>query len=213
MARSGMPISSCPRSRIEPRTRYRAGSRRPMRARARVVLRQPDSPARPTLEAREEVIRLIREWRADLVLGPRPHDYHPDHRYTGVLVQDAAYLVVVPALVRAAPALRKNPVFLYYEDRFQKPGPFRADVRVRIDAVLERKLGALDAHASQFYEWLPWVEGNARDVPEDAAARREWLRRTRLQRRYGAFELCEYGAHAGEAEIGRLLPMLGGGMK
>jgi LmbE family N-acetylglucosaminyl deacetylase len=38
----------------------------------------------------------LREWHADLVLSHRPNDYHPDHRYTAVLVQDAAYMVTVP---------------------------------------------------------------------------------------------------------------------
>ena len=61
-----------------------------------VVLDNHDGELMPTLKPREEIIRQIRQWNADLVLAPRPNDYHPDHRYTGVLVQDAAYMVVVP---------------------------------------------------------------------------------------------------------------------
>ncbi len=68
-----------------------------------------------------------------------PNDYHPDHRYTGVLVQDAAYMVVVPSLVPEVPALRKNPVFLYYEDNFQRPNPFRPDIAVDLDSVIDPK--------------------------------------------------------------------------
>jgi hypothetical protein len=49
------------------------------------------SPARAA--SADGKLRLIREWNADIVMGPRPNDYHPDHRYTGVLVQDAAYMV------------------------------------------------------------------------------------------------------------------------
>src|ERR1051326_5585741 len=97
------------------------------------VLNNHDGRLLPTLEVRDQIIRQIRQWRADVVLAPRPNDYHPDHRYTGVLVQDAAYMVVVPSLVPEAPALRKNPVFLYYEDRFQRPNPFRPDVVVDLD--------------------------------------------------------------------------------
>ena len=89
------------------------------------VLNNHDGELLPTLEVRRQIIRQIRQWNADIVLAPRPNDYHPDHRYTGVLVQDAAYMVVVPHLVPEAPAIHKNPVFLYYEDGFQRPNPFR----------------------------------------------------------------------------------------
>ena len=45
----------------------------------------------PTLEARRDLVRIIREFKPDLVLSHSPDDYHPDHRYTSVLVQDSAY--------------------------------------------------------------------------------------------------------------------------
>ena len=71
------------------------------------------------------------------------------------------------------PPLRKNPVFLYYEDRFQKPAPFRPDVAIGIDDVFDLKIAALDAHVSQVYEWLPWVDGKLAGVPAGAAERKE----------------------------------------
>ena len=131
------------------------------------VLDHHDGQLMATLEIRHEIIRLIREWRADLVLGPRPNDYHPDHRYTGLLIQDAAFLVTVPAIVPEAPALRKNPVFLYFEDGFQRPNPFRPDIAVIVDDAIDRRIAALDAHVSQFYEWLPWLEGTEAEMPAD----------------------------------------------
>jgi LmbE family N-acetylglucosaminyl deacetylase len=70
----------------------------------------------PSVDVREQVIRKIRQWNADVVLAPRPNDYHPDHRYTGVLIQDAAYLVVVPNITPDTPPLKKNPLFLYFQD-------------------------------------------------------------------------------------------------
>ena len=94
-----------------------------------------DGELLPTLEVRRQIIRKIREWQADIVLAPRPNDYHPDHRYTGVLVQDASYMVTVPNIVSDAPALRKNPVFLYFADRFTRPQLFRPDIVVGIDDV------------------------------------------------------------------------------
>jgi LmbE family N-acetylglucosaminyl deacetylase len=194
------------------------------------VLKNHDGELLPTLEVRKEIIRQIRRWNADVVLAPRPNDYHPDHRYTGVLVQDAAYMVVVPAVTPEVPALRKNPVFLYYEDNFQRPNPFRPDIVVDIDEVIDKKTDALDSHVSQFYEWLPWVDGKLSEVPKDPAERKAWLKRTRnrppspavreaLVKWYGpdkgnaakyyeAFEICEYGARPDEARIRELFPML-----
>jgi LmbE family N-acetylglucosaminyl deacetylase len=186
-----------------------------------------DGELLPTLEVRQQVIRRIRQWDADIVLAPRPNDYHPDHRYTGVLVQDAAYMVVVPNVTPDTPPLKKNPVFLYFQDRFQRPNPFRPDVAVAIDDVFDRKVRALDAHTSQVYEWLPWVDGALDQVPKEPAARLEWLRKTRtepisdpvreaLRKWYGAkadsvknveaFEVCEYGRQPNTDDLKRLFP-------
>ena len=126
------------------------------------VLDNNDGELLPSVEVRKQVIRAIREWQADIVMGPRPNDYHPDHRYTGVLMQDAAYMVQVPNLVSEVPALGKNPIFIYYQDGFQKPAPFRPDVVVMLDDVWEQKVHALDAHTSQMYEWLPWWTAGCR---------------------------------------------------
>lgn len=195
------------------------------------ILDNPDGALEPTLYNRNLLITKIREWQADVVVTHRPNDYHPDHRYTSQLVQDAAYLVMVPNLVPEAPPLRRNPVFLYFADRFQKPTPFSPDIAVAIDEVYDRKLAAMHAHTSQFYEWLPWIEGQTDPVPEGDEVRRDWLKqqwpfgvdepiRASLVRWYGeeraaavqhaeAFELCEYGRQPDEEEIRRLFPMLG----
>jgi LmbE family N-acetylglucosaminyl deacetylase len=195
-----------------------------------VVLDNHDGELLPTLHVREQIIRQIRQWNADLVLAPRPNDYHPDHRYTGVLVQDAAYMVVVPNVASDTPALRKNPVFMYFQDGFQRPNPFRPDVAVSIDDVIDKKMDMLDAHVSQMYEWLPWVGGTLEQVPKDAAARKRWLKETRageptaavrttLAKWYGAekggavrhaeaFEICEYGTRPDDQLLRRLFPFL-----
>lgn len=194
------------------------------------VLDNHDGQLLPTLAVREQIIREIRNWKADVVLAPRPNDYHPDHRYTGVLVQDAAYMVVVPNVTPDVPALRKNPAFFYYQDGFQRPNPFRPDVAISIDGVIDQKINALDSHVSQFYEWLPWVDGKLSEVPIGASERKAWLKRTRytaptadvraaLVKWYGlekgnstkyyeAFEICEYGARPDDARLRQLFPML-----
>lgn len=188
-----------------------------------------DGELMPTLEVRRQVIRAIRKWKADIVIAPRPNDYHPDHRYTGVLIQDAAYMVVVPNTVSDTPPLERNPVFLYYQDGFQKPAPFRPDVVVPIDSVWNQKVSALDAHVSQFYEWLPWVDRKLNEVPADPKARLAWLSTQRDQginegvkkslveelgesaaarvQHVESFELCEYGRRPTLDELRRLFPI------
>jgi LmbE family N-acetylglucosaminyl deacetylase len=116
------------------------------------VLDIHDGELLPTLENRQIITRLIREWNADIVIAHRPWDYHPDHRYVGVLVQDAAYMVAVPFFCPDTPPLKKNPVFLYSSDRFLKPYPFEADIAVSVDEVFEKKVDALLALESQTFE-------------------------------------------------------------
>ena len=135
------------------------------------VLDIHDGELLPTIENRRLITRLIREWKADVVLSPRPNDYHPDHRYTGVLVQDAAYMVTVPFFCPDTPYLKRNPVFLYYPDSFQKPNAFQPDVAVSIDSVIQKKLEALDALESQFYEG--GANGSADSIPSEPAKQRE----------------------------------------
>ena len=195
------------------------------------VLNNHDGQLLPTLEVRLQVIKKIREWNADIVIAPRPNDYHPDHRYTGVLIQDAAYMVAVPNVAPEVPALTKNPVFLYFQDGFQRPNPFRPDIAIDISNVFTQKIHAMDAHTSQMYEWLPWIGHYLQEVPKEISGREEWLAKIRevkiipevrssLQKWYGseraaqvkhaeAFEICEYGEQPNDEEKKRLFPMLG----
>jgi len=194
------------------------------------VLDNHDGELMPTLEVRLQIIRKIREWNADVVIAPRPNDYHPDHRYTGILVQDGAYMVAVPNVAPETPALKKNPVYLYSSDHFIRPNPFRPDIAIDISSVFDKKIAALDAHESQVYEWLPWIGGFLNEVPSGKKERIQWLTdrmtmpvkfevRKSLEKWYGkekaatikhaeAFEICEYGKQPDEKEIRRLFPML-----
>lgn len=192
-----------------------------------IVLDNHDGELVPSLDVRLQIIRQIREWDADIVIAPRPNDYHPDHRYTGILVQDASYMVTVPNIASDTPAIKKNPLFLYFSDRFSRPQPFRPDIVVSIDDVLEKKYSGLDAHVSQFYEWLPWHAGVLDEVPADPEARLAWLKSQRsfairdewreaARARYGAdadairnaeaFEITEYGMQPSEDQIRALMP-------
>lgn len=200
------------------------------------VLDIHDGELLPTLENRRKITRLIRDWNADIVISHRPWDYHPDHRYVGVLVQDAAYMVTVPFFCPDTPPLQKNPVFLYSSDRFQKPYAFKADIAVDVGSVFEKKVDALMALESQTFEGgaLGSEETMAEAPPASKPElRRAWLRerwdrrqsaeannhRASLVRWYGeegaqkvkyaeVFEICEYGNQPNSSEIRRLFPML-----
>ena len=202
------------------------------------VLDIHDGELMPTLENRKIFVRLIREWKADVVMGHRPNDYHPDHRYTGILMQDAAYMATVTFYCPDVPQIPKNPVFLYLSDGFQKPNPFDPDVVVSIDDVIEQKSEALWLLESQI-ESL-WATGNfERVVPvpkqgaERQARRKEMFDRfgrraesvankyrAKLIELYGeekgkniryaeAFELCEYGSRASPDKLKQLFPFFG----
>ncbi len=197
------------------------------------VLDNHDGELMVTLENRRQIARLIRTWKADVVISHRPNDYHPDHRYAGVLVSDAGYMVTVPFFTPDTPPLARNPVFLYSEDGFQRPNPFTGDIVVAIDDVIEKKLAVVEAMESQFYEGgccdKP-AGGLPADEPGREARRREVRERfsqrfaatadrfrDRLAELYGperarqvkyaeAFEVCEYGRRPDKDEIRRLFP-------
>lgn len=198
-----------------------------------LVLDNHDGELMPTLENRRELIRIIREFQPDIVFTPRTDDYHPDHRNTALLVRDAAFMVTVPNVVANTPHLQKNPVFIYTYDDFTRPTPFRADIVVSIDEVVEKKIDMYHCHTSQMYEWLPYNGGYLDKVPEGNDARRAWLGerqkrsyqgladkfRSRLMETYGEekgkqikyveiYEVSEYGAQVNEKNRKILFPFL-----
>ena len=200
------------------------------------VLDIHDGELMPTLENRKKLVRLIREWNADIVMGHRPNDYHPDHRYVGVLMQDAAYMVTVKFFCPDVRQMAKNPVFLYVSDGFQKPNPFQPDIIVATDSVMEKKQDAIWKLQSQI-ESL-WATGNFEKVvpiptdPEGRATRRKQQDervagrdravaqkyREKLIELYGpekgktvqyaeAFEICEYGRRPAADELKKMFPI------
>lgn len=202
-----------------------------------VVYDNHDAELTPELHIRMDVIREIREWEADLVIGLRPNDYHPDHRNAGHLVRDASYMVQVPNVAPDTPPTPTNPVFLYMQDGFERPYPFQPDISIGIDEAIETKVDGLSAHESQMYEWLPWVGNYEDEVPEGEEERRAWLdERTRAGSEVGStlpeeevreslatwygpeqaqefeyaesFEIAEYGYEPTDEEIRQLFPML-----
>lgn len=195
------------------------------------VLDIHDGELMPTLENRRKVVRLIREWEADIVLFHRPYDYHPDHRYVGELVQDAAVMVVAQNFEPLTPALEENPIFMYMHDGFENPYPLEPTIVVGFDEVAEKKWDCIESMPSQFGDAGSWQAATNPEVPEDEEARKEYLLngvkdrfasladeyRDRLVELYGeergnsiqyaeVFQICQYGSGASVEELKELFP-------
>ena len=139
----------------------------------------------PSLENRKAMARLIREWQADIVMGHRPYDYHPDHRYTGVLMDDSAVVVVAPFFVPDTPPTPRNPVFMYYSDGFQDPKPFTPSMVVGIDDVADKKWACVSAMPSQFGDADSWQGRTLANVPKGRPRARRVSPRHREEAEYG----------------------------
>ena len=187
----------------------------------------------PTLENRRIVLRAIRTFKPDLVLTHSPDDYHPDHRYTSVLVQDSAYLVTVPGNLALTPHLSYNPVYGYVAGTSTTSKTFRPSVLADITSVIQKKFDMACCHESQFLEWIPYNSGRLDQVPKEKAAQKTWMIdnwkrrflpfadawREELVKIYGkdrgamiqyieAIDICAFGAQPDEAARQRLFPFL-----
>lgn len=196
------------------------------------VFDNADGELEASMANRLKLIKVIREWDADIVITHRPNTYHPDHRYTSILVSDASFLIRVPHIVPEIPPMLKTPVFLYMSDAFKKPNEFVPDVAIDITEVLYEKVEMLHQHYSQFYQWLPWLNGKLEEIPKSEPDKKKWLQKWRvppfnstnpiieaaISNVYGdykkadqiqyieLYELCEYGRRIEKDEMGRLFP-------
>lgn len=196
------------------------------------VLDIHDGELMPTLENRKTVARLIRDWQADIVMGHRPYDYHADHRYTGVLMEDAAVIVAAPFFTPDTKPTPRNPVFMYYSDTFKYPYPFEPTIVVSIDAMAEKKWACIAAMPSQFADKDSWQGRTLPNVPADDAGRKAYIieqvkqrsatvanqYRDRLIALYGeekgkqvkyaeAFQICQYGRQLPVEQLKELFPI------
>lgn len=196
----------------------------------------PDGEVYVTQALTEAMVRCIRAFGEagqgpDLVLFNRPLDYHRDHRYTAQTVLDATYMLTVPLMCPDTPFLERMPVFAYWYDDFRDTVPFRADIAVPIDSVMEQKIDMVAAHVSQVFEWLPYNAARLEQTPpaSEAAARRNMIAAQMCARgehrreatreaaekwfgslpvRYAeAFQICEYGRVPEDEELRTLFPL------
>lgn len=195
------------------------------------IIDNNDGELMATLENRNVVIQLIRDFKADVVITHPPYDYHPDHRRTSTLVQDAAFMVTVPHVLPEVPYLRNNPVFLYTGSRYVNPMNPNPEIAVDITDLVDHKGYIVDAHVSQLYEWLPWINQDKRPIPQTKEERKTYMHNYILNRNkvmdhmkpaikkwYGKeakkvkaveiFEICEFGRKVNDEVIVELFPFL-----
>ena len=195
------------------------------------VLDIHDGELMPDLETRKKVAGLIREWQADIVLSHRPWDYHPDHRAVGKLAEDAAVVVAAPFFAPYTQAVKKNPIFLFYSDGFQKPYPFDPIIAVGFDEVAQKKWDCIGDMPSQFADADSWQARYRGNAPATQEARAAYILgqvqqrsaavanqyRSLLVKLYGdqkgravkyaeAFELNQYGSPATADELKQMFP-------
>lgn len=195
------------------------------------VLDIHDGELVPDLETRKKFARLIREWQADIVMGHRPYDYHPDHRYTGVLLDDTAVLVVAPFFVPDTPPTPRNPIYMYYSDGFQDPKPFTPTIAVGIDGVADKKWQCIQSMPSQFGDRDSWAGRTGANVPAADKEREAYILESHKRRNVGvadqyrqklielygkergskfqyaeAFQLGQYGRQASVDDLKKMFP-------
>ncbi|MHA1110927.1 MAG: PIG-L deacetylase family protein [Promethearchaeota archaeon] len=182
-------------------------------------------------EQTEKVVKVIREFDPDLVITHRPNSYHRDHRYTGVLVMDASYMLTVPQYCPNVPISpsRRTPVICYAYDDFLRP-QFEPNIILDISDVYDEKAKGVAHHESQIMEWIPWtvrMEDQfkppfTQDDKENAARLIETTYFSTALTRYRSlikkgypdkkvtnveiYEICEYGKPASKKELKELFP-------
>ena len=188
-----------------------------------IVMDAVDGELEADIATRHKLIKVIRESRPDVIVAPRPNDYHPDHRAVGQLVQDCAYLLAVGSICPEVPRLEHTPYLFNHQDDFNRPTPFRPELLTDITPVFTRKMENLTNHASQVFEWLPFIGGLKETAPDTQAERIEFLKQQRgfmtsntsrlitlfndpSVKQVEALERCEYGPNVSPDIAKELFP-------
>jgi bacillithiol biosynthesis deacetylase BshB1 len=93
------------------------------------------------------VIDVIRKYQPSIVLANAIADRHPDHGRASKLVSDACFYSGLGKIETNYPAWRPKSVYFFGQDYYQKP-----DFVVDITPYWEKKLEALKAYSSQFFD-------------------------------------------------------------
>ena len=165
------------------------------------VFNNPDGRLVPGLKEREELIRYIREYSPDLIITNRLNDYHPDHRNTAQLVEDASYLLTVPCLYPDCKAMEHMPVIIYWHDGFKRPYEFVPDIVVPVEDNFDTILQCACCHETQYFDWMLWPDNMdivqwPREKKVERLAERFNRRMTRQRAEYDGVVRAKFGKDA-----------------
>lgn len=131
----------------EIRTKEAQAAAKILGAKTRECLDMPDGGVANTEATRLEVIHALRKHRPPLIVIPYWECEHPDHANTGRLVRESAYLAGLKKIDTGQERFRPERI-IHYMTHYR----FEPTFIVPIDEYFERKMQAVRAHASQFYQ-------------------------------------------------------------
>ncbi len=102
-------------------------------------------------EARDKVVRVIKEINPDFIITHAPNDYMPDHTAVSRLVFDASFTATLPNYMTEACG-RARLVPIYYMDTLAGV-EFEPTEYVDVTNEIDKKIEMLNCHASQIV-WM-----------------------------------------------------------
>ena len=115
-----------------------------------IFLGNPDGELFPTLEFREQIVRVLRTYRPDVVITHdpwRPYSLHPDHRAVGITTTDAIYPTARDAIY--FPQHYKEGLQPWKVGEIWYAGAEQPDKYIDISETFDLKIAALKKHDSQ----------------------------------------------------------------
>lgn len=102
-------------------------------------------------EARDKVVKVIKEVDPDFIITHAPNDYMPDHTAVSRLVFDASFTATLPNYMTEVKG-RARLVPIYYMDTLAGVG-FEPTEYVDVTEEIDKKIEMLNCHASQIV-WM-----------------------------------------------------------
>ncbi|MEH7460833.1 bacillithiol biosynthesis deacetylase BshB1 [Bacillus thuringiensis] len=111
----------------------------------RLNLAIPDRGLYMKEEYIQEIVKIIRTYKPQLVFVPFYEDRHPDHANCAKLVEEAIFSAGIRKYMPEFPAHRVQSLYFYMINGFHKP-----DFCIDISSYISDKIAALEAYESQF---------------------------------------------------------------
>ncbi len=115
-------------------------------------LNLPDGFIQNDKESRLAIVRMIREFRPEIILCNAISDRHPDHGSSSKLVSDSVFLAGLPKIItegrnaEVQTEWKVTKVYHYIQDRYIRP-----DFVIDVSPVWSKRMEAVMAFSSQFY--------------------------------------------------------------